>query len=213
MINKSVWDAEKRQNPWWGAFHWYHCKDYVDNGCHEGFKDHQVTDKPYIEKPHLRELFHVSPGRRFSVNGIPVAYLVTNIDIGFCETCPELRNSPTSENLDKFYKGNLLSQGGRYGFPICKRLVSVFMVDLHHEGAPVKKYLSERKLSDLLDSKNTNPSIEFAKEAYGQGFDGIIWPSVRDLTDVRTDNYACIVWNPAILRDIHIQIQITSGLK
>jgi hypothetical protein len=183
------------QNGWVHRYEWHHNKYYREDPLSDGFQLRQGR-RGEIEIPYQRKLFYPSPQSRFALGDLPVAYFSCDFATNCCETIEQFSQEVdlSWSTISAYLQGNDNPTPGWKGYPIsihvkdealildASNLNNPFFPELAAlvDGTPslVMNIFSGRDPSDRLHTQ----SVSLA--AYRNGFDGIVYTSVRAPADV-----------------------------
>lgn len=198
-LTQDAWDRlrclSRQQNGWVHGYEWWHNKYYRENLLSDGFQLRQGTHGEF-EVPYRRKLFYPSPQSRFALGDLPVAYFSCDSGTNCCETIKQFRQDEdlSWSTISAYLQGHGNPTPGWKGYPIsiCVRN-DALILDVSNLSNPF--FAAIAALSD--DTPSLVMNIFLSREpsdqrhtqsvsltAYRNGFDGIVYRSVRAPDDV-----------------------------
>lgn len=210
-----VWNGAKRQSneSKYRKREWWHNKYYKRRSPDEannGFTE-QEDEWGNIEIPYKREIFYPSPNGRFSLGkGKPVAYFSADFATNCCETVFQFRtNSKLSwdRDLSEYLAGKSDPHPEWTGYPRNYRITDDSQIlDISKKSNALLNYLhscTQPHRLDIFDEViiNRDPTTypitqKIAIVSKANGFDGIIFKSVRVPKDIILPSKNLVMFNP-----------------
>lgn len=196
----------------WHLLPWHHNKRYRDKPPNDPFAV-QTPARGDPEVPAQRRLFYPSPQSRFSLGEKPVAYFSCD----FAVNCTEIVKPFYSDaelcwdKLKGYLRGLGSPERGWFYYPIHVEIAAdALLLDVSSLGAPLIRALMNHGkpedygyLSELLTTRDETDKLltqEISVAAAKQGFDGLVYRSVRGPIDIMIPDWNLVVFSEVVVR-------------
>jgi hypothetical protein len=206
----NLWEKLKEtslNNKKYSMYDWHHHKYYKVSKDNDGFKmqEFKVKGKILSEIPYEREFFNFSSGR-FSLKKNPVAYFSNDYATACCETIDLFRmddNLTFVHDLKPYFEGKTNPTPGLMGYPMSVKIkADSLILDLTISSNTLINHINSNFSSDFFDKIIISRSPEsytysriISELSFSNGFDGIIFKSVRVESDWKHPDKNLVLFN------------------
>jgi len=187
---------------------WWNLRWYTDDGHKiDGFRPQSIRNVEHREIPYKRSPFGPSGMNRFGLPSGNVAYFGVDHSTATCETMTRFRGqiASTSEEVLDYLRGASPSGETSKGYSEEYKLdIAAKVVDLRRNDNTLFKYIAEA--GGWADCEDFAQNVAYSKEevvipetqaiaqaAFGAGFDGIWYRSVRTPRNLFINSGECLV--------------------